>query len=276
MTPLQLRPPTLDEIVFEGRNKAYGAFELRQVYPQHLRRALAIAIALFALLVVIPLVVNYLRPEAELTAPALDKEPVLTLTDVVLPPKAAEPVVTPPPAAAKAPQFKEVATRVVQDALVPPRPQQIDVSDDLLLTTVDAPKGDTGATASVSTDGATGEISLPTTNTTTPRKEEIFLHAEVMPEFEGGQAALVKYLQRNLRYPSQALGSQVEGKVFVAFTVNTAGDITDVEVIKGLGYGTDEEAARVIRTMPRWQAGKQNGRAVSVRYTLPITFKIAH
>ncbi|UYZ58719.1 energy transducer TonB [Hymenobacter latericus] len=275
MTPLQLRPPTLDEIVFEGRNKAYGAFELRQMYPQHLRRALAIAIALFALLVVAPLVASRLWPNAALPAPVLKNEPDVTLTTIIMP-KAAEPVVTPPPAAAKAPQLKEVATRVVKDALVPPRPEQTTVVDDALLTTVAAPKGDTGATTGVITDGATGGASVPTAGDATAPKEEVFVHAEVMPEFEGGQAALFKYLQRNLRYPSQALGSQVEGKVFVAFTVNTLGEIMDVEVIKGLGYGTDEEAARVIRAMPRWQAGKQNGRSVSVRYTLPITFKIAH
>ncbi|AYA38278.1 energy transducer TonB [Hymenobacter oligotrophus] len=275
MTPLQLRPPTLDEIVFEGRNKAYGAFELRQSYPQHLRRALAIAIALFALLVVVPLVASRLRNNAALPAPVLNDEPTVTLTDVVLPPKAVEPVVTPPPAAAKAPQYKELATRVVPDAVVPPRPEQTNVSEDALLTTVAAPKADTGAAASVSPDGAAEGISAPATGTAAAPKEEVFIHAEVMPEFEGGQAALVKYLQRNLRYPAQALGSKKEGKVFVAFTVNTLGEITDVEVIKGLGHGTDEEAARVIRAMPRWQAGKQNGRSVSVRYTLPITFKIA-
>ncbi|UOQ81063.1 energy transducer TonB [Hymenobacter sp. 5414T-23] len=94
-----------------------------------------------------------------------------------------------------------------------------------------------------------------------------------MPDFVGGQAALAKYLQRHLRYPASALRSSISGRVFVAFTVNSDGTIKDVEILKGLGYGTDEEATRVISAMPAWKPGRQNNRAVPVRYTLPITFR---
>ncbi|WP_176132794.1 energy transducer TonB [Hymenobacter sp. CRA2] len=121
----------------------------------------------------------------------------------------------------------------------------------------------------------TGSIDSGTTNTVA-KPEPVFNYVEKMPEFAGGQEALAKYLQKNMHYPARALREGVEGKVFVAFTVNSTGEIVDVEVVKGLGYGTDEEALRVIRQMPRWQAGQQNGRAVSVRYTLPITFKYSN
>ncbi|UOQ73783.1 energy transducer TonB [Hymenobacter cellulosilyticus] len=99
------------------------------------------------------------------------------------------------------------------------------------------------------------------------------MHVEVMPEFAGGINALRQYMQRNLRYPKQALTNAVSGKVFVSFTVQADGSISDVQVMKGLGYGTDEEATRVVSSMPAWTPGRQNSRPVAVRYTLPITFQ---
>jgi protein TonB len=100
-----------------------------------------------------------------------------------------------------------------------------------------------------------------------------FLTAEVMPDFVGGPEALRRYMQRNLRFPSQAASAAVSGRVYISFTVNADGSISDVAVIKGLGYGTDEEAVRVISKMPPWSPGRQNDHAVPVRYTMPITFQ---
>jgi protein TonB len=108
--------------------------------------------------------------------------------------------------------------------------------------------------------------------TAAPAPAAPFVHVEVMPEFAGGLEALRKYMQRNLKYPRQALANGVSGKVFVAFTVQASGDISDVQVLKGLGYGTEEEAYRVIKAMPAWTPGRQNSHPVAVRYTLPITF----
>jgi protein TonB len=99
------------------------------------------------------------------------------------------------------------------------------------------------------------------------------MHVEVMPEFAGGQEALRRYMQRNLRYPGTALSTGVAGKVYITFVVNADGSISNVEVLKGLGYGLDEEATRVVRGMPAWKPGQQNNHAVAVRYTMPITFR---
>ena len=107
----------------------------------------------------------------------------------------------------------------------------------------------------------------------TPPPAAPFLHAEVMPEFAGGLDALRNYLQRHMKYPRQALAGGVSGKVFVAFTVQASGAISDVEILKGLGYGTEEEALRVVKNMPAWTPGRQNNHPVAVRYTLPITFR---
>ncbi len=94
-----------------------------------------------------------------------------------------------------------------------------------------------------------------------------------MPEFVGGPAALQHYMQQNLRFPPQALRNSVDGRVYISFTVQADGSIADVQVLKGLGFGTDEEATRVVKNMPAWKPGKQNKHAVAVRYTMPITFK---
>jgi protein TonB len=103
-------------------------------------------------------------------------------------------------------------------------------------------------------------------------EETVFQVVEQMPEFEGGMTALAKYLQKNLKYPAQARNANIQGTVFVGFVVGNDGKIRDVSVLKGIGYGCDEEAKRVVQTMPPWKPGKQSGRAVSVRYSLPIRF----
>ncbi len=93
-----------------------------------------------------------------------------------------------------------------------------------------------------------------------------------MPKFVGGNEALIRYMQKNLRYPPLALRNSVAGRVYISFTVQADGAIVDVHVLKGLGFGTDEEAARVVKNMPAWTPGQQNKHNVAVRYTMPITF----
>jgi TonB family protein len=97
---------------------------------------------------------------------------------------------------------------------------------------------------------------------------------EEMPEFAGGIEGLSKYLGDNIAYPKEALASKVTGTVFMSFIVNADGSVSDVQVLKGIGGGCNEEALRVVQNMPDWQAGKQSGQAVAVRYSLPIRFKL--
>lgn len=109
---------------------------------------------------------------------------------------------------------------------------------------------------------------------TTPASSAPFVAVEKMPEFTGGQAALLRYLRTHLRYPSSALAAGVGGRVFMSFVVGADGSISEVTLLKGLGYGLDEEAQRVIRQMPAWIPGYQSKHPVPVRFTLPITFSI--
>lgn len=102
----------------------------------------------------------------------------------------------------------------------------------------------------------------------------IFTVVEEQPEYPGGNEAMFHFLARNLRYPSSAAKADVSGKVFVSFVVTDQGDIQDVSVLKGIGFGCDEEAVRVISKFPRWSPGRQNGQPVNVKYTVPINFQL--
>ncbi|GAB4032864.1 M56 family metallopeptidase [Spirosoma jeollabukense] len=103
---------------------------------------------------------------------------------------------------------------------------------------------------------------------------EIFTVAENQPEFPGGMKKIGEYLAQNLHYPEAAQKAKVEGKVFVRFVVTKEGDITDVQILKGIGYGADAEAVRVVKSMPRWKPAIQGGQAVNVQYNLPINFQL--
>ncbi|WP_020604244.1 M56 family metallopeptidase [Spirosoma spitsbergense] len=103
---------------------------------------------------------------------------------------------------------------------------------------------------------------------------EVFTVVEQQPEFPGGMKALSQYLIHNIRYPTEAQKNKVEGRVYVRFVVSNTGEIQELRILKGIGFGCDEEAVRVVSQMPKWNPGKQNGKPVSVQYNLPIQFEL--
>ena len=103
-------------------------------------------------------------------------------------------------------------------------------------------------------------------------EEMVFKVVEHPPEFPGGPAALTDYVQKNVKYPPEAQKAGLKGKVYINFIVETDGSLTDIQVMNGLGEGCDEEAVRVIEAMPNWQPGTQSGRAVRVRFRMPVLF----
>lgn len=102
----------------------------------------------------------------------------------------------------------------------------------------------------------------------------VFTVVEQPPEFPGGSGALTEYLLKNVRYPPEARKATTKNRVYTSFIVEVDGTLTNVRILRGLGYGCDEEAMRVIQRMSRWQPGKQSGRAVRVKYNLPIAFTL--
>ena len=105
-------------------------------------------------------------------------------------------------------------------------------------------------------------------------EQEVFTIVEEMPSYPGGDVKLYEYLGKNIKYPQIARESGIQGRVFVNFVVEPDGSVSNVKVMRGIGGGCDEEAMRVIKSMPKWKPGKQRGKAVRVTYTIPVVFKL--
>ncbi len=105
-------------------------------------------------------------------------------------------------------------------------------------------------------------------------EQEIFQIVEEMPSFPGGEQKLMEYVGKNVKYPQIARESGIKGRVFVSFVVEPDGSVSNVKVLRGIGGGCDEEAMRVVKSMPKWKPGKQRGKAVRVSYMLPVNFQL--
>ena len=136
------------------------------------------------------------------------------------------------------------------------------------------PGSTVGNMTKISTLSADGKVLNLTFQPATTDGETIFMVVENQPEFPGGRDEMFKYLGQNIKYPEAAAKANVTGKVFVNFVVTTEGEIKDITILKGIGFGADAEAVRVVKNMPRWKPGMQSGRAVNVRYNLPIAFEL--
>ena len=116
------------------------------------------------------------------------------------------------------------------------------------------------------------------TNATAQNKkaanDKVLEKAEVMPEYPGGEQAMMKFVADNVKYPQDAIDKEISGRVLVGFVVEKDGSISDVKVVKGIGGGCDEEAVRVVNAMPKWKPGMDKGKPVRVSYMMPITFKL--
>ncbi|CCH55170.1 TonB family protein [Fibrisoma limi BUZ 3] len=263
---------TLDELVFENRLKAYGAFDLRRQYRPTLTRALGLGVGLFLLGLGLPTVYGYLWPDGIITdQPTLIEAELTKLPDV----PAEKPIPLPP---VEAPP----TVNTVRD-LPPVVMPDAEVLEDVLPPTTDELAD---ATPSDQTAEGTGDVEViqpPEGNAPTVvekaveaevKSDEPFISVEQQPQFPGGLESLRSFLEKNLRYPAQASRSGISGRVVVSFVVNTDGSLTDVQVLKGIGFGCDEEALRVVKQMPPWKPGKQSGRTVRVKFNLPIAFAL--
>ena len=273
MDNAQIAKASMNDIVFEGRNKAYGAYVLRRLYQRHVTRALIIAVAIFSLLVFFPLIAQYLKDK-------MPKEEKKNLQENVLmdapplddtkPPPPPPPPEAPPPPPPKLTTIKFTPPVVKKDEEVKKEevPDQEELKDKTVATVT--VQGNTNAPDLTELAGTGDKVVEEVV------ENKVYTYVEQMPELPsgGGQPAIVAAILKATRYPAMALRNQVEGRIFASFTVNQQGDVVDVKVVKGLGSGLDEEAIRAIKTLPKFRPGKQNGRAVSVSFTVPITYKI--
>jgi len=106
-------------------------------------------------------------------------------------------------------------------------------------------------------------------------ENKVFQVVEQMPEFPGGDEAMMKFIQKNIQYPDMERENDIQGRVVVGFVVNEDGSLTDINVKKGVSSGIDKEALRVVKLLPKFKPGKQQGKTVKVAFVLPIMFKLA-
>jgi periplasmic protein TonB len=266
----ELSPVTLDDIVFEHRNKAYGAYELRTSYTSNLNRAFWIGVGCFMLMLLTNFIFARQKDKQEtvvnvdLTAQSLpdDELPVIEKPKEVEPPKEVEQVKT----------IAYLVPEVVEETEneTPPPPQEA------IETAVISDKTQEGKESEGIAETPPVAVETAVTKAVELAEEDNspFLTVEMKPSFVGGDKEMYKFLSQNLKYPSAAQRANIQGKVFLKFIVEKDGSITGVETMKGIGFGCDEEAARVVKLMPKWIAGKQNGRNVRVFFTIPVFFKL--
>ncbi len=265
---------TLDDFVFANRNKEYGAYDLRKMYPKAATRALIIGGLLFIMASLAPRAIAFLTPAAK--EEAMVEVDLMKLAPPPIDPNEPPPPPPPPVELPKVNTVQFLPPEVKPDEEVPEETPPPTVEE--LKEAVAAEKtqeGDPNAEeVIVAPEESTGPTKVEAAVEVEKKEEEIFTVVEQQPEFPGGMAALGQFLSKNIRYPAAAQRANVSGRVFVSFVVNTDGSIQDVQTLKGLGFGTDEEAVRVVKSMPKWRSGKQSGRPVRVKFSLPINFTL--
>ena len=155
-----------------------------------------------------------------------------------------------------------------QPVEVPKQTTQIQVVED------DVEVDDVDINAEVDQNEVIEEYVAPEVEEEDVVEAEVFTIVEEMPEYPGGLNKLTDYLTKNIKYPQMARESGIQGRVFVNFVVEPDGSVSNINVMRSLGGGCDEEAVRVVKNMPKWKPGRQRGKAVRVSYILPIMFKL--
>lgn len=278
MAKIDLYDPKWVDMVFDGKNKSYGAFQLRKGTSGRNIKSLII------LVIAAALVGGFLawkvieQKQAEQQAAYMEAMELSKLQKEAKKQEKKEvvkPKVEPKKEIPVARQTQKFTAPVIKkDELVKEENQikQMDKLDDKVAVGTENHEG----TKDRNVEAVRNDIAV---NTPPPAPKEevtnkVFDVVEVMPSFPGGQGALMSYLSSHVKYPVVAQENGVQGRVTVSFVVERDGSITDVHVVRSVDPSLDREAARVISSMPNWQPGKQNGSAVRVKFNVPVQFKL--
>ena len=264
------------DLVFEGKNQAYGAYQLRKDTGKRNLKALITMFLIFAAIAAIVIakvsIDNYIasrnaaiETDVELQSLAEKKEAKAEKKD--------EPEVEKIEIERGKSSVAFTVPEIKKDDEVKEE-QEIKSQDELQETNTAI--GAFNVEGNDETGGEVLKAKEVIAEPEPPKVEEtkVFDVVEEMPQFPGGQAALLEYLAKNIKYPVVAEENGVQGRVIVTFVVERDGSITDVRVVKSVDPSLDKEAARVVKSMPKWQPGKQNGSAVRVKYTVPVQFRL--
>ena len=248
------------DMVFEGRNKAYGAYVLRKENPKVTLIALFIGAAIFASLLALPML-DWSSDNDEVE----EKVTMVDMAKLAAPPvEEPKPLIPPPPPPPPAPKIDEVKfvkPKVVEKEKVVEEIKTIEELKDKNVGAKDVKGRDDGK---IVIDAPSGEgdkdAKIVEDNT-------VYNAVEVKPDFPGGLQKFYDFVGKNYRAPEE----DIKGKVYVQFVVEKDGSLTDIKVMRDIGYGTGAEAIRVLKKSPKWKPGIQNGRPVRVLYSLPIS-----
>ena len=258
MAKEKIRVPAFDEIVFEERNKEYGAYKLRKKYSRTVLIALVIGIIILCTAVITP----YLNAKAlENKQKRAERQVEIKMENLDQPNETVAPPPPPPPPPADVVQQAKYVPPVVVDSIKPEEVTQLMTADQAQLEVKNE------------------EV----VEIVTEVKEEVqqeepeaepFVVVEEMPMFPGGEAALLAYIAEHTQYPEVAKENNIQGKVIVRFCVTSKGGVDKVSILKGVDPELDAEAVRVVTTLPAFKPGKQGGKPVPVWYMVPINFTL--
>lgn len=252
------KAPAFDDIVFEHRNKEYGAYKLRKKYKPTLILALLVGVLIIGTLVIAP----YLNAKATVNREKRAERAVeIKMESMDAPVEQVAPPPPPPPPPADVVQQAKYVPPVVVDSVKPEEEVQLMTADEAQEVVQN-----------------TDVVDIPVEVKEEVQEEEAeevpFVVVEEMPMFPGGDAALLKYIGENTVYPEVAKENNIQGRVIVRFCVTAKGGVSQVTVLKGVDPELDAEAIRVVNTLPPFKPGKQGGKPVPVWYMVPITFTL--
>lgn len=276
MSKIDLISNEWTDLVFEGRNQAYGAYKLRKGTAKRNVWALIIVGLAAALL--------YLGLQLQKMAEANKKvENTQAVELAKLNTEKKEAKVEKKEIIKQEPEkvVEQVKSSVKFTAPVIKKDSEVKEEDEIKLDEVQKSDKAVGAFTVEGNDEVGGavlkakeDIAAPEPPKHVVEETKIFTVVEQMPMYPGGDGALMGYLRDNIHYPTVAAENGVQGRVVVGFVVERDGSITDVKIIRGVDPSLDREAMRVVKNMPKWTPGKQNGSAVRVKYQVPVSFRL--
>ena len=278
MSKIDLLDNTWTDLVFDGKNKAYGAYDIRRTTGSRNLKAIIITLLIIVGIIAIVFVKGAIEnamnknvgieTDVELSKLAQKKE---AKVDRKTPPKMQEEQKVVEKVKSS---VKFTAPEIKKDEDVKPE-DELKSQEDLAKTNTAIGSFDVKGN-----DDANGQVMMAKEAIAAPEppkheeENKVFEAVEQMPSFPGGQSALMRYLSDNVRYPVVAQENGVQGRVVISFIVERDGSITDVRVVRSVDPSLDKEAQRVVRSMPNWIPGKQNGSAVRVKYNVPVSFRL--
>jgi periplasmic protein TonB len=254
----KINAPDFDDIVFEVRNKEYGAYKLRKKYNRTVLIALLVGIIILATAVITP----YLNAKALVNrSKRAERQVVVKMENLDQPNQQVAPPPPPPPPPTDVVQQQRYVPPQVVDSIKPEDVKQ-------LMTADQAQTEVTNKEVVEVVQQVKEEVQEAET------EQQPFVVVEEMPMFPGGDPALLAYIAANTQYPEIAKENNIQGKVIVRFCVTSKGGVNQVSVLKGVDPELDKEAMRVVTTLPTFKPGKQGGKPVPVWYMVPIAFTL--